>query len=134
MGSINTKGHKKANSENEDSTTQNQPIFQVPSINLQSAPEAELSNFEDQAVEVPEVGTGALIMGNNEDLKRVIEAGRREIKETQEKLNSSLTTPIVDSEAKVCQIETVCFEFSADFALAHCTQRAIPARPLQELD
>ena len=52
----------------------------------------------DEAVEVEVVG-GMTV--NNGELKKVIEKGRTEIKEAQEKLNSSLTTPIVHSEAKV---------------------------------
>ena len=54
----------------------------------------------DEAVEVGDVG-GTMTVHNTEELKKVIEKGRTEIKEAQEKLNSSLTTPIVDSEAKV---------------------------------
>ena len=68
----------------------------------------EPTNHYDEAVEVEtELGGGRVAGGvktmtvHNEELKKVIEDGRREIKETQEKLNSSLTTPIVDSEAKV---------------------------------
>merc|ERR1712037_177256 len=62
----------------------------------------ELSNqFEpDQAIEVGDVG-GMTV--NNEELRRVIEEGRKEIKDAQKKLNSSLTTPITESEAKVIE-------------------------------
>ena len=56
----------------------------------------------DSASEVGEVGARPKTsMTNNKELKEVIQQGRREIKEAQDKLNSSLTTPIAESEAKV---------------------------------
>ena len=56
----------------------------------------------DSALEVGEVGARPKTsMTNNKELKEVIQQGRREIKEAQDKLNSSLTTPIAESEAKV---------------------------------
>ena len=81
MGTISSKGRKKAIIFEHDPTT---------------------VNSVDRAVEVEAAEVGASNMTvHNEELKRVIEEGRKEIKEAQEKLNSSLTTPIVDSEAKV---------------------------------
>ena len=41
--------------------------------------------------------------GGNEKLKELMNKGRQEIKDAQEKLNSSLTIPIVDAEAKVLE-------------------------------
>ena len=41
--------------------------------------------------------------GGNEKLKDIMNKGRQEIKDAQEKLNSSLTIPIVDAEAKVLE-------------------------------
>ena len=41
--------------------------------------------------------------GGNEKLKEIMNKGRQEIKDAQEKLNSSLTIPIVDAEAKVLE-------------------------------
>ena len=41
--------------------------------------------------------------GGNEKLKEIMDKGRQEIKEAQEKLNSSLTIPITDAEAKVLE-------------------------------
>ena len=41
--------------------------------------------------------------GGNEKLKEIMNKGRHEIKEAQEKLNSSFTIPIVDAEAKVLE-------------------------------
>ena len=41
--------------------------------------------------------------GGNEKLKAIMGRGRQEIKEAQEKLNSSLTIPLVDAEAKVLE-------------------------------
>ena len=41
--------------------------------------------------------------GGNETLKEIMNKGRQEIKEAQDKLNSSLTIPIVDAEAKVLE-------------------------------
>ena len=82
MGVISSKGRKKA-------------------IIFEHDPTAAAVNSVDRAVEVEaEVGASNMTV-HNEELKRVIEEGRKEIKEAQEKLNSSLTTPIVDSEAKV---------------------------------
>ena len=83
MGVISSKGRKKA-------------------IIFEHDPTAAAVNSVDRAVEVEAAEVGASNMTvHNEELKRVIEEGRKEIKEAQEKLNSSLTTPIVDSEAKV---------------------------------
>ena len=113
MGSISTKsaagGRKKA----EAADAKNGPIPSISIINYEQSSSdhttsaepkpphpTELSNqFEpDKAIEVGEVG-GMTV--NNEELRRVIEEGRKEIKDAQEKLNSSLTTPITESEAKV---------------------------------
>ena len=108
MGSISTKsaagGRKKA----EAASAENGPIPSISIINYEQSSSytnpteahTELSNqFEpDKAIEVGDVG-GMTV--NNEELRRVIEEGRKEIKEAQEKLNSSLTTPITESEAKV---------------------------------
>ena len=41
--------------------------------------------------------------GGNEKLKEIMDKGRQEIKDAQEKLNSSLTIPITDAEAKVLE-------------------------------
>ena len=41
--------------------------------------------------------------GGNDKLKEIMNKGRQEIKDAQEKLNSSLTIPIVDAEAKVLE-------------------------------
>ena len=60
----------------------------------------------DTAFEATEVG-GARNMGvnTNGELKKVMAEGRKEIKDTQEKLNSSLTTPVLSdhngAEARV---------------------------------
>ena len=93
MGAITSKGrkgHKKAVENNEE----------IPTLIVTQA--GSEPPFEaDEALEVDPVGAGAKDMTVNEELRRVIEDGRREIKEAQEKLNSSLTTPIVESEAKV---------------------------------
>ena len=115
MGSISTKsaagGRKKAEA-SRGCCIENEPIPSISIINYEQSSSytetsaepnphpTELSNqFEpDQAVEVDDVG-GMTV--NNEELRRVIEEGRKEIKDAQEKLNSSLTTPITESEAKV---------------------------------
>ena len=116
MGSISTKsaagGRKKAEA-SRGCCIENEPIPSISIINYEQSssytetsaepkphPTTELSNqFEpDKAVEVDDVG-GMTV--NNEELRRVIEEGRKEIKDAQEKLNSSLTTPITESEAKV---------------------------------
>ena len=57
----------------------------------------------DLAFEVSEVGASRRPKSSmvNPELKEAIEKGRKEIRDAQEKLNSSLTTPIVDSEARV---------------------------------
>ena len=54
----------------------------------------------DLAFEVSEVGASRRpksSMVNHNELKEAIEKGRKEIRDAQEKLNSSLTTPIVNS-------------------------------------
>ena len=53
--------------------------------------------LDESGRNVDEVG------GGNEKLKEIMNKGRQEIKEAQEKLNSSLTIPIVDAEAKVLE-------------------------------
>ena len=53
--------------------------------------------LDESGRNVEEVG------GGNEKLKEIMNKGRQEIKEAQEKLNSSLTIPIVDAEAKVLE-------------------------------
>ena len=96
MGSFTSKGNKSAEICEAGS---GKNLVKTPVISLQNA-SGEFEDFvEDEAVEVGEVGGGGAM--TNEQLKKVIQEGRREIKETQEKFNSSLTTPIVDSEAKV---------------------------------
>ena len=112
MGSISTKsaagGRKKAEA-SRGCCIENEPIPSISIINYEQSSSSytnpteahtELSNqFEpDKAIEVGDVG-GMTV--NNEELRRVIEEGRKEIKDAQEKLNSSLTTPITESEAKV---------------------------------
>ena len=114
MGSISTKsaagGRKKAEA-SRGCCIENEPIPSISIINYEQSSSyttsaepkphpTELSNqFEpDKAIEVGDVG-GMTV--NNEELRRVIEEGRKEIKDAQEKLNSSLTTPITESEAKV---------------------------------
>ena len=65
--------------------------------------DSELNNqipifiLDESGRNVDEVG------GGNEKLKEIMNKGRQEIKEAQEKLNSSLTIPIVDAEAKVLE-------------------------------
>ena len=114
MGSISTKsaagGRKKAEA-SRGCCIENEPIPSISIINYEQSSSdttsaepnphpTELTNqFEpDKAIEVGDVG-GMTV--NNEELRRVIEEGRKEIKDAQEKLNSSLTTPITESEAKV---------------------------------
>lgn len=58
--------------------------------------------IDEVADNVAEVG-GSRDMPNHEELHKVMKEGRNEIKKAQEKLSSSLTTPIVDSEAKVIE-------------------------------
>lgn len=95
MGAITSKGRsKKAVSKDENNKDERN---RIPSLIVTQAG----SEPPDEALEVDPVGGGAKDMTVNEELRRVIEDGRREIKEAQEKLNSSLTTPIVESEAKV---------------------------------
>ena len=48
--------------------------------------------------------------GGNEKLKAIMGRGRQEIKEAQEKLNSSLTIPLVDAEAKVLEAGSWLYE------------------------
>ena len=108
MGSISSKsaaGRKKASSPSSAVNAENG--LTAPSISIinyeQSLESAApgLSNCPDKALEIGDVGGGGKMTVNNDELKRVIEEGRKEIKEAQEKLNSSLTTPISESEAKV---------------------------------
>eukprot|EP00093_Oithona_nana_P015211 15211.XXX_1475098_1475639_1 [CDS] Oithona nana genome sequencing. len=97
MGAITSKGRsKKAVSKDENNKDERN---RIPSLIVTQAG----SEPPDEALEVDPVGGGAKDMTVNEELRRVIEDGRREIKEAQEKLNSSLTTPIVESEAKVIE-------------------------------
>ncbi len=79
----------------------NNPI--VTSDSVEAEPVKSAATFaEDEAVEAAEVGAMKVRRGSScEDLRRVIKEGRREIKLAQEKLSSSLTTPIAESEAKV---------------------------------
>jgi len=102
MGAITSKGgqrSKKAAStqENNDKRTN------IPSLIVTQAGSEPPEDTLDEAFEVDPVGASAKDMTVNEELRRVIEDGRREIKEAQDKLNSSLTTPIVESEAKVIE-------------------------------
>ena len=100
MGSISTKsaGRKKASSAN----AENGLTPSISIINYEQSLEAAAAGHlnPDKALEIGDVGGGKMTV-NNDELKRVIEEGRKEIKEAQEKLNSSLTTPISESEAKV---------------------------------
>lgn len=99
MGSISSKrsgGSKAAVNEG-----RNPPSISVINCDPPNPPAQIVSNL-DEASEAEFVGGGNMTV-HSEELKRVIEEGRREIKETQEKLNSSLTTPIVEAEAKVIQ-------------------------------
>ena len=99
MGAITSKGRsKKAVSKEEHNNDERNTI---PSLIVTQAGSKPPDEPLDGALEVDPVGAGAKDMTVNEELRRVIEDGRREIKEAQEKLNSSLTTPIVESEAKV---------------------------------
>ena len=102
MGAITSKGRRKK----AVSATENHDKKDIiPSLIVTQAgsepPEEVVDGELDAAVDVDPVGASAKDMTVNEELRRVIEDGRREIKEAQEKLNSSLTTPIVESEAKV---------------------------------
>ena len=102
MGAITSKGRsKKAVSKEEQNNDERNTI---PSLIVTQAGSKPPDEPIDGALEVDPVGAGAKDMTVNEELRRVIEDGRREIKEAQEKLNSSLTTPIVESEAKVCYV------------------------------
>jgi len=101
MGAITSKGRsKKAVSKEEHNNDERNTI---PSLIVTQAGSKPPDEPLDGALEVDPVGAGAKDMTVNEELRRVIEDGRREIKEAQEKLNSSLTTPIVESEAKVIE-------------------------------
>jgi len=101
MGAITSKGRsKKAVSKEEHNNDERNTI---PSLIVTQAGSKPPDEPIDGALEVDPVGAGAKDMTVNEELRRVIEDGRREIKEAQEKLNSSLTTPIVESEAKVIE-------------------------------
>ena len=113
MGAITSKGRsKKAVSKEEHNNDERNTI---PSLIVTQAGSKPPDEPLDGALEVDPVGAGAKDMTVNEELRRVIEDGRREIKEAQEKLNSSLTTPIVESEAKVCCYVTK----TTFFALVH---------------
>ena len=105
MGSISTKsaGTKKPSSSSGGSNSENghRPTPSISIINYEQSSSAQFSGDQDKAVEVGDVGGGSEMTVHNEELKRCIEEGRKEIKEAQEKLNSSLTTPISESEAKV---------------------------------
>jgi len=101
MGAITSKGRsKKAVSKEEHNNDERNTI---PSLIVTQAGSKPPDEPIDGALEVDPVGAGAKDMTVNEELRRVIEDGRREIKEAQDKLNSSLTTPIVESEAKVIE-------------------------------
>ena len=107
MGSISTKsaGSKRPSSlSNGGSNSENghRPTPSISIINYEQSLEAAAAGhlIPDKALEIGDVGGGKMTV-NNDELKRVIEEGRKEIKEAQEKLNSSLTTPISESEAKV---------------------------------
>ena len=60
--------------------------------------------LDESGRNVEEVG------GGNEKLKDIMNKGRQEIKEAQEKLNSSLTIPIVDAEANVLETGSWLYE------------------------
>ena len=57
-------------------------------------------NITESSAEVNGVGAGS---GRSRDLDEVMRKGRDDIRQTQEKLNNSLTTPIVDREVKVLE-------------------------------
>ena len=76
-------------------------MFEKASGKCNKLQQNPVSGDPDKAIEVGEVGGGSNMTVHNEELKRCIEEGRKEIKEAQEKLNSSLTTPLSESEAKV---------------------------------
>ena len=76
-------------------------LFENASKKCYELQQNPISGDPDKAIEVGEVGGGSNMTVHNEELKRCIEEGRKEIKDAQEKLNSSLTTPISESEAKV---------------------------------
>jgi hypothetical protein len=76
--------------------------YSPPSL-LLTGEDGGVRGIGEVAIDVADVG-GARhnnMVINNKDLQKVIRTGRDEIKQAQHKLNSSLTTPIVDSEAKV---------------------------------
>ena len=111
MGAITSKGRRKKANISEISGTENHDKKDIiPSLIVTQAGSEPPEEVVDAALEVDPVGASAKDMTVNEELRRVIEDGRREIKEAQDKLNSSLTTPIVESEAKVkknhmCRVE-----------------------------
>ena len=73
----------------------------VKNATVKNKPSEPLETLEtDLAFEVSEVGASRRpksSMVNHNELKEAIEKGRKEIRDAQEKLNSSLTTPIVNS-------------------------------------
>ena len=77
--------------------------IQLKQCESHDAKHSELNNpipifvLDESGHNVEDVG------GGNEKLKEIMHKGRQEIKDAQEKLNSSLTIPIVDAEAKVLE-------------------------------
>ncbi len=111
MGSISSKGREKAADVGENGLKEGQPPFSISSKLDHYDQGLGTNQSPDQAVEIGDVGGRGNMTVQNDELKKVIEQGRKEIKETQEKLNSSLTTPIVESEAKVRPVTTSQFRY-----------------------
>ena len=68
-----------------------------PSLPSHNCPSRTILILNEEGQRVADVGGG----GNERQLQEIMGKGRQEIKEAQEKLNSSLTIPIVDAEAKL---------------------------------
>ena len=56
------------------------------------------------------------------ELQQVITKGRKEIKQAQEKLNSSLTTPLADAEVRVLEKGTWLSEVTTIFQMVELRQ------------
>ena len=68
---------------------------EITEHNVQSRKKKTMRSGVDSCVKINEDGVASL--------QEVMGQGRREIKDAQEKLNSSLNTPIVEGEAKVLE-------------------------------
>ena len=100
MGSTLSCNWRKGSDRNQDNGSARE-ADKVEEIDLQptETPSAVISTMYDRAVSTPsEVGGGR-------QLKDIMKQGRKEIRESQEKLNSSLNTPLTDSlsEAKILE-------------------------------